>query len=147
MSLDSQIQAATETFVSSILDAIRSADIAEIAGSVGVSAAPRARAPRASSTKAKRGASKATAAAATPAEGPKVTKTGRLARRSADTIAQELDKIVVLLKKNPDGMRSEHIRVALGMIAKEMPRLLAEGIKTKALKAKGQKRATVYSVR
>jgi DNA/RNA-binding domain of Phe-tRNA-synthetase-like protein len=58
-------------------------------------------------------------------------------RRSAETIAQELDKIVGLLKKNPDGMRSEHIREALGMIAKEMPRLLAEGLKTKKLKAKG----------
>jgi hypothetical protein len=145
MSLDTQIQAATETFVSSILDAIRSADLGEIAeASGGHRWRPEAKATRARASKSPAGkASKASA----PAAAGKVTKTGRLARRSAETIAQELDKIVGLLKKNPDGMRSEHIREALGMIAKEMPRLLAEGLKTKKLKAKGQKRATVYSVK
>ena len=147
MSLDTQIQAAAEVFVSSILDAIRSADLGDIAA---VATGARAPAKARGSAKTSRHAGLVTSSNArglNAAAPGKVTKTGRLARRSAETIAVELDRIVALLKKNPDGMRSEHIRSDLGMIAKEMPRLLSEGLKTKKLKAKGQKRATVYSVK
>jgi hypothetical protein len=58
---------------------------------------------------------------------------------------QALDAVVVLLKKNPGGLRAENIREELGMQAKEMPRVLKERLAKKKLKAKGQKRATTYS--
>jgi hypothetical protein len=74
------------------------------------------------------------------------TRSGRLPRRSAEEIAAALDEIVGLVRKHDDGLRAEEIRVKLGMQAKEMPRLLKEGLATKKLKAKGRKRATTYTV-
>jgi hypothetical protein len=70
--------------------------------------------------------------------------TGRLPRRSAEDIAAALDRVIALVKKNKDGLRAEEIRAALKMQAKEMPRILKEGLSTKKLKSKGQKRATAY---
>jgi hypothetical protein len=55
-----------------------------------------------------------------------------------------LDKIVGLVKKNKEGLRAEEIRANLGMQAKEMPRILKEGVSTKKLTTRGQKRATTY---
>jgi hypothetical protein len=71
-------------------------------------------------------------------------KGGRLPRRSAEEIAQMLGKIVLLVKTHREGMRAEEIRSTLGMQSKEMPRILKEGIATKKLTSKGQKRATTY---
>lgn len=48
------------------------------------------------------------------------------------------------MKNNKEGLRAEQIRATLGMEPKEMPRILKEGISTKKLKTKGQKRATTY---
>jgi hypothetical protein len=75
----------------------------------------------------------------------RATSSGRLPRRSAEEIAAALDKIVALVSKHKDGLRSEQIRVELGMQAKEIPRVLKEGLATKKLRAKGQKRATTYT--
>jgi hypothetical protein len=69
---------------------------------------------------------------------------GRLPRRSADKIAKELERVVTLVKTNKAGLRAEQIRDRLGMQSKELPRILKEGLATKALKSKGQKRATTY---
>jgi hypothetical protein len=69
---------------------------------------------------------------------------GRLPRRSADEISAALDQIVALVSKNKDGLRAEQIRSELGMQAKELPRVLKEGLNTKKLRSKGQKRATTY---
>lgn len=55
-----------------------------------------------------------------------------------------LGKVVGLVKKHKDGLRAEEIRTNLGMLAKEMPRILKEGVATKMLASKGQKRATTY---
>jgi hypothetical protein len=41
-------------------------------------------------------------------------------------------------------MRAEEIRKMLGLDVREMPRILKEGFAKKALKSKGQKRATTY---
>jgi hypothetical protein len=71
--------------------------------------------------------------------------TGRLPRRSADDIAAALDQVVTLVKKHREGLRAEQIRTELDMQAKEMPRVLKEGLAKKKLKAKGQKRATTYT--
>jgi hypothetical protein len=55
-----------------------------------------------------------------------------------------LNSIVSLLKQHSSGLRAEQIRKQLSMQAKELPRPLAEGLQAKALRKKGQKRATVY---
>jgi hypothetical protein len=68
----------------------------------------------------------------------------RLPRRSGEEIAKALDQIVALVKKNKEGLRAEQIRAQLGLQAKELPRILKEGIATKKLKTRGQKRATTY---
>ena len=53
--------------------------------------------------------------------------------------------MVDLVKKNPKGLRAEQIRAQLKMEAKEMPRILKEGLAKKTLKSKGQKRSTTYT--
>ena len=77
----------------------------------------------------------------------KATRTGRLKRRSNEDIGQVLDQIVALVKKNKDGLRAEQIRAELDLQAKELPRVLKEGLGSKRLRKTGQKRATVYSAR
>jgi hypothetical protein len=74
-------------------------------------------------------------------------KNGRLPRRSADEITAMLNKIVLLVKTQKNGLRAEEIRSKLGLLPKEMPRILKEGISTKKLTSKGQKRATTYFAR
>jgi len=69
---------------------------------------------------------------------------GRLARRSIDDIKKVVADIQGLLAKKPDGMRAEDIREALGLEAKEMPRVLKQGVSDRVFKTKGQKRATTY---
>jgi hypothetical protein len=71
-------------------------------------------------------------------------KGGRLARRSSEAIAAALGNVVTLVKKHKDGLRAEEIRANLGLQAKELPRVLREGLSSKSLTKKGHKRATVY---
>jgi hypothetical protein len=49
------------------------------------------------------------------------------------------------VKKHKAGYRAEQIRKTLKMQAKEMPRVLSEGLATHKLKKRGQKRATTYT--
>ncbi len=79
--------------------------------------------------------------------GARTTKSGRLARRSAEQIAKTVDQVVVLVRKSKTGMRSEEIKKALGLDRREVPRILKTAVADKKLKAKGQKRATVYTAR
>jgi hypothetical protein len=71
-------------------------------------------------------------------------KPGRLKRRSPEQIAIAVADIVDLLRKHPDGLRAEQIRVELDLEAREMPRVLREGFDKKLLRCTGQKRATTY---
>lgn len=81
----------------------------------------------------------------TGARDSQTTSSGRRRRRSQEQIAQQLDQVVALVKKNhKNGLRAEQIRVRLGMEAKELPRILKEGLAGRKLRAKGQKRATTY---
>ncbi len=73
---------------------------------------------------------------------------GRLPRRSAEDIAKTLDRVVGVVKASKGkGLRAEEIRKALHLDVREVPRVLKEGLKTKKLRAKGQKRATTYFTR
>jgi hypothetical protein len=77
----------------------------------------------------------------------KIGKNGRLARRSVTDIQAQLKEVVATLKLAKDGMRSEDLRAKLALDKRALPRLLAEGVKTKVLRKKGQKRATTYFVK
>ncbi len=54
---------------------------------------------------------------------------------------------MALVKTSKNGMRSEEIRKALGLDVREVPRILKTAVASKKLRARGQKRATEYSVR
>jgi hypothetical protein len=120
--LRSTLQSLASQFATNVLAALRGASIEEISEVV-----------RSSSRAAK-----------PERNGRRVARSGRLGRRSADDIAGMVDSIFTLLEKNPDGLRAEQIRDALGVEAKELPRPLAEGLSSGRLTKSGQKRATTY---
>jgi hypothetical protein len=132
-SLRSQLAELVDSFTNSVLEAIRGASLDEL---LAESHKPGRAAPRAEPTAAR--APRPTRAAAA---------SGRLPRRSAEDIAEILDSVVGLVKKHGDGLRAEQIRSELGMQAKELPRVLKEGLASKKLRSKGQKRATTYYAR
>jgi len=125
--LRSRLADLASSFTDSVIDAIRGTSLEELLSESGA-----------------RG--KTRQAEALPRAMPKVARTasGRLPRRSADDIATELDKIVALVQRHKDGLRAEQIRTELGMQAKELPRVLKEGLNSRRLRSKGQKRATTY---
>jgi len=143
--LRTQLQDLARSFAEQVIGAIRGSSLQELLSPGNETASGRSGrpgAPRAFPTA--RAARTAVAEApAAPAARPS-RASGRLPRRSADEIQATLDKIVALLKKHKDGLRAEEIRTNLGMLAKEMPRILKEGLATKKLTSKGQKRATTY---
>jgi uncharacterized protein YejL (UPF0352 family) len=151
--LRTQLQELARSFADQVIGAIRGTSLQELLSPDGqeagqdVTSRRRARAdsPRAfaSARAAKSAVAQATAAPAPrPPRPPQAT--GRLPRRSAEEIEATLEKIVALLKKHKEGLRAEEIRKSLAMQAKEMPRILKEGLSTKKLTSKGQKRATTY---
>lgn len=76
---------------------------------------------------------------------PRRRQAGRLARRSAEQIAQTLGRVVAVVKASKGkGLRAEEIRKTLDLDVREVPRVLKEGLRTKSLRSKGQKRATTY---
>jgi hypothetical protein len=119
-----QSQELASSFTDALLQAVRNASIRDL---------------QSTSNNARNG--RAAAAAARPAS-PRSSR--RLPRRSAEDIAKELGRVVGLVKTHKTGLRAEQIRGRLGMQPKEMPRILKEGLSKKALRSKGQKRATTY---
>ena len=126
------IEAQAVQFANAIVQALRSASLDELVSIT--SGGGRAPSPRAPATK-------------TTVAAPKVTKkAGRLGRRSPTDIARTLDNIVAVLTAHPEGLRAEQIKAALNLDTREVPRPIAEGLKSGVLKKSGQKRATVYTV-
>ena len=136
--LQSQLHELAHLFADEVLGAIRNASLEELA-SAGGSVVANGRAAR---------VGKAVATVAAIPTGSRAAKavrsSGRLPRRSAEDIAKTLDTIVLLVKTQKNGLRAEEIRSKLGMQAKEMPRILKQGVSTKKLTSKGRKRATTY---
>jgi Fic family protein len=124
--LHSQLASLASSFANAVLEAIRGASLEDLLSE--------SRAP----SKARREQSNGTPKPA------RARSSARLKRRSPEDIAGALDKVVALVKKNKNGLRAEQIRDQLGMQAKEMPRVLKEGLSKKQLKSRGQKRATTY---
>jgi hypothetical protein len=133
-SLRSALNDLASSFAESVVDAIRGASLQELLGETG--GAPR------------RGPGRPKGVAVAPETNGKparAARSGRLPRRSLEDITKALEQVVALVKKSKTGLRAEQIRQQLDMQAKEMPRVLKEGLAKKALKSKGQKRATTYT--
>jgi hypothetical protein len=149
-SLHSSLNDLAHKFAADVLGAIRAASLGDLQAESGGAAVRRAPGrPKGSTTKTLSKASRATVPfnAGKPAgRSVPVAKSTRLARRSPDDIAKTLDQVVALVKKSKTGLRSEEIRKALALDVREVPRVLKQGVSAKKLKAKGQKRATRYSV-
>jgi hypothetical protein len=128
--LQSRIAALAASFVDSVLEAVGSSSLEELIG--GRNAVHESR--RTPSTQA---AAPSRASRAAP-------PSGRLPRRSAEDIAKALEIVVSLLNSRKNGLRAEQIRAELNLQAKELPRILKEGLGRKKLRAAGQKRATTY---
>lgn len=142
--LRSALNDLASNFTDALLAALRSASLDELLAEQGN--APRGRSlgqPRGTTTKSAPSASRESAP--TRSRTSRLTKGGRLARRSPDDIAKALATVVTLVKSSKGGLRSEQIREALKLDKRELPRVLYEGLRTKKLKSKGQKRATTYS--
>ena len=136
MNLHSALNELAASFASSVLNALRSASLEDLMAESSKSAGPALR----RATRGFVGNGHATAT-------PKVAHTsreGRLKHRGPEDIAKALDQVIALVKKHKAGLRAEQVRAKLGMQAKEMPRILKEGLSKKVLKSKGQKRATTY---
>ena len=129
--LRSQLDSLASAFATAVVDAIRGASLHELVAADGRAASP----------------ARSAAGPVAKAAAPKTTRSGRLKRRSSEDIGQVLDQVVALVKKNKDGLRAEQIRTELSLQAKELPRVLKEGLRSKRLRKAGQKRATVYSAR
>jgi hypothetical protein len=137
MSLQSQLNQLASSFTHAVIEAIREVSLEELVAETGglkgmprvpamTSSRGRGRAPRRQTGPSRRSSSR------------------RLKRRSRDDIHKALGDIVSLVENRPRGMRAEQIRIELGMEAKEMPRILGEGLATRQLRKRGQKRATTY---
>jgi len=129
-SLRSRLNELASSFASSVLDAIRGSSVDElVTESSGTSSrgAPRAveRAPAARSRR----------------------RGGRLPRRSEGDIANVIEQIAGLLRQRKGGLRAEQIREELGLLAKELPRPLKEGLDAGRFHKSGQKRATTYFIK
>ncbi len=130
-SLQSRLSDLTASFAESVLEVIRSSSLEDLLSEGGA-------------TGARRREQQTPKTAARPT---RTSATGRLKRRSAGDIAKSLDQVIALVKKHKDGLRAEQIRSELKMQAKEMPRILKEGLASKKLRSMGQKRATTYFAR
>jgi hypothetical protein len=136
-SLRSQLDALAANFAKQVLATLQGASLHELVSGGGSTIGNGRRAPVA------RGDGTSDPLATPPKKG----KNGRLPRRSDEQIQAALNKIVLLVKTHRNGLRAEEIRSKLGLLPKEMPRILKEGISTKKLTSRGQKRATTYIAR
>lgn len=65
-------------------------------------------------------------------------------RRTPEDLDSAVKAIVGALKGAKGGLSSEQIQKALGMAAKEIPRPIAKALAAKAIRKRGEKRATRY---
>lgn len=140
--LKSSLEALAASFAAEVVRSIQKTSLQELLGEVAETRARRNQDSSSSTRLHETSVADETLAPRAPMSA--VLRTGRLRRRSADDIAATLGRIVTLLKQNPAGLRAEEIRKQLDLLAKEMPRPLAEGLSASVLRKKGQKRATVY---
>lgn len=131
--LRSTISRLAEEFAAKILVALRTASLHDLSGlSTG---APR---PRAAASTAERAPAK---------RGGRLAKARAGSRRTAADFERISAAVVELLKKNPDGLRAEHIQKELGLSRKDLPRPMSHALAANLIRKRGQKRATRYFAR
>jgi hypothetical protein len=131
MTLRAQLHDLASSFADAIVDAIRFSSLDELGSQTGVDAqVGRGRLPTSRGERRTK-----------PGD---ARKSGRLPRRSLEAIGNQLAHVVALLKESKEGLRAEQIRDRLGVQAKELPRVLKQGLSTKILACEGNKRATTY---
>jgi hypothetical protein len=150
MTLHSQLNRLAATFAQSVVEAIREVSleelVAETGGLRGMEVGRMARPGQRGGRRA-RGESSERIATTGPTRPTRPTRRAanrRLKRRSSADIDKALATVVSLVEKRPKGLRAEQIRSELGMQAKEMPRILGEGLAKRKLRKRGHKRATTY---
>ena len=121
--IQAQLSSLAETFTSQILETLRGASMDDI---VNLNGAGSVKLPTASKT------------------ASKTTSTGRLARRDPEEIAATIETIVAVLKKAPEGLRSEQLQEMTGIPKKEITGPIAQALASKQIKKTGNKRATTY---
>ncbi len=147
MTLRVQLDRLASTFAQSVFQAIRALSLEELIAETGPLRGMKVETPRAGAKSGRRSGTsrpERTALTRTHARGGRRGASGRLKRRSSDDIEKALGAVVELVEKRPRGLRAEQIRSELGMQAKEMPRVLGEGLATRRLRKRGRKRATTY---
>ncbi|CAN5811297.1 hypothetical protein BH09MYX1_BH09MYX1_53040 [soil metagenome] len=130
MTLHADLRDLCTTFTSGILQAIRKATVGELVEIAGPS-------PQAPESRARAVQPPATS------RGPR-RRRGRLTRRTSEQLAETLARVVALVRQHSQGLRSEEIKKALDLDARELPRVFALGFAQKTLRSKGQKRSTRY---
>jgi len=129
MTTNASVQKIIDEFVTELTSAIREQTLAALAQALG--SAPRA---------AKGGQARGVQATA---GSPRAASRAKGAKRAPEELEQLTEKLAAYIAKNP-GQRIEQIAVGMGTSTKELTlparKLLAE----KALKTKGQRRATQY---
>ena len=64
--------------------------------------------------------------------------------RPTQAAAKTLELVVLLLRGQPGGMRAEYLRKKLGVSKPEITRALKQGLESKKIVSKGERRATTY---
>lgn len=142
MSLQTQLNHLASSFTQAVIAAIREVSLEElVAETGGLKGMPRPPAGRSAAVTSSRGRGRVPRRETGPS---RRSSSRRLKRRSHDDIEKALGEIVSLVENSPRGMRAEQIRSELGMQAKELPRVLGEGLATRRLRKRGHKRATTY---
>jgi hypothetical protein len=134
MALRDTLTTLAASFVEAIMEAVRTASLAELSGG-------------SSETEAEPAPRRGRPLSAKPSKPAKTTQSGRLARRSTEQIEAVVADIAALLKKK-GGMRSEDIREELSLDRREIPLVIKHGLETEAFVVlSGQKRSTTYGIR
>ncbi|MEM7448923.1 MAG: hypothetical protein AAF355_11850 [Myxococcota bacterium] len=129
------IQARVEEFAEELSELIRNAALEAVLESLQGTGTPTAGRP-------KEGVRRRVAANTTK----RVMDTGGRGRRSADELAALQNQIVGYLRDNP-GQRVEEIASGIEVPSRDLKRPIAKLLEDGALRKKGEKRATRYTVR
>jgi hypothetical protein len=130
---DTQIRSMIDSFVNNLTQAIRAATV-ESAVQALQSSGPVIR----------RGPGRPAGSLNVTRSAPSARMGGKRIRRSADQIESMKSEVLSFVKKN-EGARAEEIRKALGLSPVQTGDTLRRLMGEKAIKSKGQKRATTYS--
>lgn len=124
MSLHTTINELASRFAHDLLAALRGAPLDEIIAETGTTHTKRTR--------------------ATPGFVAASRQSGKRLRQTAADLNATVAKIVALVATEKEGTNAETIRARLKLQRKELPKPIAMALKSKKIRKRGQKRATIY---